>query len=232
VEIRRVRIDGYGDAIQLNATEGAVSATVSDARLTQGPEMPSLRHRRSAVLCSGAEARCVLERIHSERYANGLRAMNGATVEARDVRLRLSGPVTSIDLGGRGVVVQSSQMVLSRAIIERMSASALYLENRASLDATDLFLGDPSPCGSDCQEPSTGAGAILVTESRLKLRRFKIQGTAVAGIDTGVAGAVDLGEGSFENNAIAVRFPRGFDRSTLLHQVRYRGNAQTWQQLP
>lgn len=232
VEIQRVRIDTFGDGIQLSATEGALSATVSDAKLTPGTQTPSLQHRRSAVLCSGAQARCLLERIQSERYANGLRAIDGTSVEARDVRLRLSGMVTSIDLGGRGVVVQASRMKLTRAIIERMSASSVYLENRASLEATDVYWGDPAPCGSDCEEARTAVGALLVSESRLSLHRFKIEGTSVAGIDTGQTGRVDLAEGTFDNNAIAVRFPKGFDRAQLLHQIRYRGNAENWQQLP
>jgi len=232
VEIQRVRIDTYGDGIQLNATEGTLSATVSDADLTPGIQTPSLQHRRSAVLCSGVQARCRLERIQSERYANGLRAIDGASVEARDVRLRLSGMVTSIDLGGRGVVVQASRMRLNRAIIERMSASSVYLENRASLEAADVYWGDPAPCGSDCAEARTAVGALLVSESRLTLRRFKIEGTSVAGIDTGQSGTVDLAEGTFENNAIGVRFPKGFDRAQLLHEIRYQGNAENWQQLP
>ncbi len=160
--------------------------------------------------------------------ANGARVRGGAHLDASDLHLRLSVSTNIIEAGGRGITVVDGSVALRRSIIERMIVSAVDLGADGSLTATDVLLGDLLPCGPECEGLATGSGIVMAPSSRLMARRFTIFGSTGTGLDPGSA-ELDLADGVFAGNSVAVRLPQGLDRASLLRGVRYQGNVVDWE---
>lgn len=223
----RLRVQTAGSGVQTGTIEGPATATVTDARFLAAGSSGT---NDAAIFCMGERSRCVLERIVSHEWANAVRCER-AEVRARDLWVQgARAPGTTYVLGGRAVaLLNAAHGVFDNAIFERTPVAAVSVGSDSRFEGRDVRVGDLSPCEGAACELRTGSGYRVGTGASLFLRRFGVHKVSGVGVDIGGAGQLDIADGEFIDDEVAVSVPASFDRGLLLRRVRYRGNRVTWQ---
>lgn len=227
VHLARLRVQTLGSGVQTGNVDGPTTATVTDAHfIAAGPSGTN----DAAIYCIGERTRCFLDRVVSQEWANGVRCER-AELRAHDLRVQgARAPGTTFVLGGRAVaMLNGARGVFDNAIFERAPVAAVTLGSDSRFEGHDIRIGDLSPCEGAACELRTGSGYRVGIGSSLFLRRFAVHKVSGIGVDLGGSGAIDIADGEFIEDEVAVSVPASFDRALLLRHVRYRGNRVTWQ---
>jgi hypothetical protein len=227
VHLARLRVQTLGSGVQTGNVDGPTTATVTDAHfIAAGPSGTN----DAAIYCTGERTRCFLDRVVSQEWANGVRCER-AELRAHDLRVQgARAPGTTFVLGGRAVaLLNGARGVFDNAIFERTPVAAVTLGSDSRFEGHDIRVGDLSPCEGAACELRTGSGYRVGIGSSLLLRRFAVHKVSGIGVDLGGSGAIDIADGEFIEDEVAVSVPASFDRALLLRHVRYRGNRVVWQ---
>lgn len=230
LEVARLRVQTAGNGVQTGSTDGPTTATITDARFIAAATSGT---NDAAIYCTGERSRCLLDRVVSESWANGIRCER-AEVRAHDLRVwGARAPGTTFVLGGRAVaLLNAARGVFDNAIFERTPVAAVSIISESRFEGNNVRVGDLSPCVGALCELRTGSGYRVGSDSTLFLRRFGVHKVTGVGVDLGGSGSIDIADGEFIEDEVAVVVPPAFDRGLLLRRVRYRDNRVAWQSGP
>ncbi len=230
LKLARLRVQTAGNGVQTGTTDGPTTVTITDARFIAAATSGT---NDAAIYCTGEGSRCLLDRVISESWANGVRCER-AEVRAHDLRVcGARAPGTTFVLGGRAVaLLNAAHGIFDNAIFERTPVAAVSIISESRFEGNNVRVGDLSPCTGALCELRTGSGYRVGSDSTLFLRRFGVQKVTGVGVDLGESGSIDIADGEFIENEVAVTVPPGFDRGRLLRRIRYRDNRVSWETGP
>lgn len=232
VTLSRLAFRGISSGFVLGKAEGAATASVSDATLIG--DLDLIDSHASGLFCSGPATRLSGTRLAISLFPSGIRLDDRARAEVSEVQVKrsLSG-MGARGIGSRGLAVYlGAELAISRAIVERSELAGVWLEGEgSSLVGTDILIGDARPC-ADCGSVVTANGVVMGLPTRLSLRRFVLRSINGVGLDLGANASVELLEGVVAEVRVGARFGPRLPPALLLHQVRFFGNEQDWEQVP
>ncbi|MFO0723821.1 MAG: hypothetical protein U1E65_08575 [Myxococcota bacterium] len=226
--LERIRVHSLGNGVELHQDDAMapITSTITDARLvgTSTAEFP-----RAGISSFGPLGSCRVSRVVIEQAPNGVR-LEGSALDASDLWILDAIGPAGFDVGGRGIaILEGGSVRLRRASVARASFTGIVVSAGASLDAEDLRVGEFGLSGTVGR---TNNG-ILAVGAHLRLSRFSVNGATGVGLSLGKGAlSLDVKDGSFLNNAVAVELGAALDPAVVLRQVRYRGNLTDWRFIP
>lgn len=148
----------------------------------------------------------------------------------RDLIVRDMRSTEIVGVHGQGInAIQMGSAEITRVLIERARSTAvLAIDPGANIQLHDAIVRETleAECGADaCEGTAYGVGVGAYYGGRITMARFRVEESAICGVQVAAGGAIDLAHGEVAANPIGanVQDP-GYDLRRLMQDVAYRGN--------
>ncbi len=205
----------------------------SDVRIERNVPGSSMPFGPGVV--AAEDATLVLERAALVSNGGGFIVGTRSTATLSDVQISDGTAENDMFQVGTGfVIADESAATLRRVRIERALSNGIVAEG-STIDGEDIEVVDTRErrCPSGCGLNTFGSGVVVTEGGYIRLARFSIRGSALAGLRLFTGGEMDLMDGEVRGNPLGVDIhTEGFDRARVFDGVVYDNDRNAQSDVP